>query len=438
MKFDPVECLKDLVRIDTTNPPGNEQEALRYIKTLLDREQIASCIQETANGRGNLVACIPAARAVKGPNLILLSHIDVVGADPSEWTCPPFEAREIDGYIYGRGTVDTKQLTVMELAAFLNLKTLQKDQNRDVYLVVTCDEESGSECGLKALLQGEVTLKDERITGRALFEHSEVISEGGGFPVLVGGSRFYLCESGQKGAATVKFHVKAKEGNGPFFTSGDGVVRAMDLVKHIGGMELESRRLETVRLFLERLMKAAGAKSEEELSRSLSPFMNKILKAMQQNTMTVTVIEGKNVNETVVTADVRLLPGYGRDYLERVAGELARMYDASYEVESFSEGYESVVEGSLPAALSKCTKAEFSDGRTEFLPFISMGSSDGRFLVPLSARVYGYSPVYDWDMTFDSAVLMVHGRNERIHRDSVGLGSRILTAAVADCVTSGR
>lgn len=83
----------------------------------------------------------------------------------------------------------------------------------------------------------------------------------------------------------------------------------MDLVKHIGGMELESRRLETVRLFLERLMKAAGAKSEEELSRSLSPFMNKILKAMQQNTMTVTVIEGKNVNETVVTADVRLLPG---------------------------------------------------------------------------------------------------------------------------------
>lgn len=61
MKFDPVECLKDLVRIDTTNPPGNEQEALRYIKTLLDREQIASCIQETANGRGNLVACIPAA-----------------------------------------------------------------------------------------------------------------------------------------------------------------------------------------------------------------------------------------------------------------------------------------------------------------------------------------------------------------------------------------
>lgn len=75
-------------------------------------------------------------RAVKGPNLILLSHIDVVGADPSEWTCPPFEAREIDGYIYGRGTVDTKQLTVMELAAFLNLKTLQKDQNRDVYLVV--------------------------------------------------------------------------------------------------------------------------------------------------------------------------------------------------------------------------------------------------------------------------------------------------------------
>lgn len=74
------------------------------------------------------------------------------------------------------------------------------------------------------------------------------------------------------------------------------------------------------------------------------------------------------------------------------------------------------------------------DPKAQILPFVSMGSSDGRFLTGLGARVYGYSPVYLWDMTFDTAVTMVHGVNERIHKDSVRLGTDVLSRAAVYAV----
>ncbi len=134
---------------------------------------------------------------------------------------PPFAAVEEDGYIYGRGTVDTKQLTVMELAAFLALAENGEYRKRDVFLLVTCDEESGSACGLSAFLEETIPAGSRPITGRELFENSEVISEGGG-------SRFwweirlFTYVSRAEGCGTVEFTVAARLAKGPFFGSGDG------------------------------------------------------------------------------------------------------------------------------------------------------------------------------------------------------------------------
>lgn len=134
--------------------------------------------------------------------------------------------------------------------------------------------------------------------------------------------------------------------------------------------------------------------------------MNNILTAMNRNTMTVTMIQGKSVNQVKVICDVRLLPGYGTAYLKEITDRLAEKWDAECRILSFSEGYESQPEGGLIGCLEEATKMELGeDGkRAEVLPFISMGSSDGRFLVPMKAKVYGYSPVLSWDMTFDQAV----------------------------------
>ena len=148
MELEPVGLLKRLIRINTTNPPGKEKQLLDVLKEILEQNHIECVFQETAPGRGNLLAWLPADpyfrnRADAQPPLILLSHVDVVGAQPEQWKFPPFEAQEEDGYIYGRGSVDTKQLTVMELAAF-EFKDSGIKRKRDVYFLATSDEESGS------------------------------------------------------------------------------------------------------------------------------------------------------------------------------------------------------------------------------------------------------------------------------------------------------
>lgn len=424
MKREPISLLKDLIRIDTTNPPGGEAKLLCYLEDIFNKEGISYVHQETAPGRGNLLAWLEADEGNLAP-LILLSHVDVVAARADQWRFPPFEAREEEGYIYGRGAVDTKQLTVMELAAFLELKKAGGRRKRPVYFLATSDEESGSEWGLRWFLEHEITLNGQALRGRELFAGSDVISEGGGFPIKAGEKEFYLCESGQKGCGVVEFTVKARKAKGPFFGSGDGMERAMGLVQDIGLRELPGAKLETVKRFEE---KVAG--------RELSPAMERILTAMKQNTMTVTMISGKNVNEVKVACDVRLLPGFGREWLEGIVQELAAKWDCEGQIVSLSAGYESGSQGGLAGILEEATRKALGKGReeVELLPFVSMGSSDGRFLVDTGARVYGYSPVLSWDMTFDSAVAMVHGIDERIHRDSVTFGCQVLSLALKRAV----
>ncbi len=421
MKIDPITLLKQLVRIDTTNPPGNEACLMARLEEILDAENIPYVHQQTAPGRGNLLAWLPASEQANKPPLVLLSHMDVVAAQKEQWDYPPFEAREVDGYIYGRGTVDTKQLTVMELSAFLSLKETGTKRCRDVYFLATGDEEKGSTWGLKWFLSHEITANGRTVTGCELLSGSDVISEGGGFPIVTGGKEFYLCETGQKSCGTVAFHVKARHAKGPFFGSGDGMVRAMGLAKEIGSTKLSGKVLDTVQCF------------EQKLSRAeLSPMMQKILQAMKQNTLTVTMISGKNVNDVTLTCDVRLLPGFEREYLTGILEELARKWDCTYEILSLGKGYESSPQGEFLNCLEDATLKVLGKTKeqTQLLPFVSMGSSDGHLLVDSGAHVYGYSPVYSWDMTFDRAVSMVHGINERIHKDSVLFGCRVLELAV--------
>ena len=156
---DPVELLKELIRINTTNPPGAEAALLDCLERTLAKAQLPFARQETAPGRGNLVSRLKADGEITLPPLVLLSHTDVVAADPSQWLHPPFEAWEDEkGFIYGRGAVDTKQLTAMELCAY---EALAKTPGRcrDVYFLATCDEESGSTYGLQAFLRERLSVE---------------------------------------------------------------------------------------------------------------------------------------------------------------------------------------------------------------------------------------------------------------------------------------
>ena len=140
-----VQILSGFVRIDTSNPPGNETKGAEYLKAILDREGIPSEIFEKDRGRGNIVARLK-GNAQKKP-VLLMGHIDVVGVEREKWTVDPFGGTIKDGYLYGRGALDTKELAAMELMVLLLLKREGISLSRDVILMANADEEAGGHQG---------------------------------------------------------------------------------------------------------------------------------------------------------------------------------------------------------------------------------------------------------------------------------------------------
>jgi acetylornithine deacetylase/succinyl-diaminopimelate desuccinylase-like protein len=164
---DPVGKLRDYIKVDTTNPPGNESRAVDYFKKIFDAAGIRYDTAESAPGRGNIWARLDGGNE---PALVLLNHMDVVPADRRYWTEDPFAGTVKDGYLYGRGALDMKSLGIAELEAFLHLHASGKKLNRDVIFVGTADEEAGGNMGAGWLA-----------------EHHPEIFEGVGFLVNEGG-----------------------------------------------------------------------------------------------------------------------------------------------------------------------------------------------------------------------------------------------------------
>ena len=134
-----LKFLTDLVRIDTSNPPGNETKAAEYIKSVLEAEGIPAQVYESAPGRGNVVARLK-GNGRKKP-LLLMAHLDVVGVEREKWTVDPFAAVIKDGYLYGRGSHDDKAMDAANLEVFLLLHRLKIPLDRDVILLAEAGEE---------------------------------------------------------------------------------------------------------------------------------------------------------------------------------------------------------------------------------------------------------------------------------------------------------
>ncbi|HZW03277.1 MAG TPA: M20/M25/M40 family metallo-hydrolase [Anaerolineaceae bacterium] len=424
-----VNLLSNLIQIDTTNPPGNELAAVQYLAAIARQNDLDVEIIETAPGRGNLLVKLPGHNPDLPP-LILLSHLDVVPADPVAWQIPPFSGQVQDGIIWGRGAVDTKQLTVMQFMALLQLKRSGLFPQRDVILAATADEECGSRLGLAALLE----------THGRLFRDADVVSEGGGFPIRVGNQTIYLCESGQKGPCTVRFSCPKQAGGNPYFPNLNGVQAASELILRLEGYRWPGEIPEMTRRLLERLATAAGITESlppddllAQLAGQISPALHKVLTAMTQNTMAVTVWKGGRRSnlpgfDSELLADVRLLPGVGRGDLEERLNELTAGLPVAWELIKYQPGYEASAESALFQALAGALENRLPGAQVA--PFLSSGASDGRLLQSHGARVYGFSPVLLEDMTFDQAITMVHGVDERISVASLIFGTEVLYAAV--------
>ncbi len=177
LDFEALGWLQGFIRINTTNPPGNELVAAKYLSDILAKEGIKADIFESTPGRGFLVARLSSS-AVPDPSraLLLMGHLDVVGVDKTKWTVDPFGAVMKDGYLYGRGTIDDKGMTIANLAVFIALKRSGAHLNRDVIFFSEGDEENGGETGMKFAVEKHW---DKIAAGFALNEGGNVALNGG-------------------------------------------------------------------------------------------------------------------------------------------------------------------------------------------------------------------------------------------------------------------
>ena len=243
---DSIKRLSDYLKIDTINPPGNESRGVKYLGSLLDEAGIPYESVESAPGRGNLWARIPGDAAVGGdkqPALVLLHHIDVVPANRKHWSFEPLSGDVEDGFVYGRGAIDTKGLGIAQLQAFLALAASGEKLNRDVILLATADEEAGGFFGAGWLIEHKPEL---------FADVGYVLNEGGSGRVF-GDQIAVLVEVTQKVPLWLRLTATGRPGHGSAPQMQTSVTRLVRGLKRISETEFPVRVIDPVATMFEGL-----------------------------------------------------------------------------------------------------------------------------------------------------------------------------------------
>ncbi|MGO9842740.1 MAG: M20/M25/M40 family metallo-hydrolase, partial [Candidatus Acidiferrales bacterium] len=236
--------LVDLLKINTTNPPGNEQQTAKYVAGVLTKEGITPEILDLTPGRSAVVARLRSS-AVPDPSkaLLLVAHMDVVGVDRGKWSVDPFGGVIKDGYFYGRGSIDDKSMLAANLAAFIALKRGSVHLNRDVIFLATADEEEFGEASLKILI---VKYWDKLAAGYAL-------NEGGRIVVKNGKVQYVGVQVAEKVAVNISVTAKGKGVHASTPTQDNPVVHLSAAVEKIGDYTVPVRLTSIVRRYFEGL-----------------------------------------------------------------------------------------------------------------------------------------------------------------------------------------
>jgi acetylornithine deacetylase/succinyl-diaminopimelate desuccinylase-like protein len=426
------QYLQDLIRIDTTNPPGNETKAAEYLASVLQREGIEPTILESVPGRGNLVARLKGdGRAAP---FLMMAHLDVVPAEADKWTHPPFSGSIADGFLWGRGALDTKELVAMELIALLLLKRAGKSLARDIIFMANADEEAGGRMGAGWMVQQHPDL----------IRAEYAINEGGGFGLEILGQRFFTCQTAEKGTARFVMRARGKPGHGSLMSRDNAVLKLADAIHKISPAEMPMHLTPTVKFFLEGVAAKLGKPFEIGLRAILDPKKHRaamnalpldeglrtMIHAMLHNTVTPTMLNAGakiNVIPSVAEArcDARVLPGQtARDLL----GELRAVIGDEIEIEFLDDtpALESNHRTPLFDAITRVMARHAP--HAPVLPYLVVGATDARHIRKLGTQVYGFAPMFAPPSELDR----VHGHDERISIDNLAFGTRVLYEVVSE------
>ena len=428
------QLLSELIQIDTTNPPGNEQGAIEYLQKKLAAEGISSETFAKDPQRPNLVARLRGKRP--GKKLLLLSHVDVVPApDPTRWKYPPFSGAIAEGYVWGRGALDMKGMTAIEYSVFTLFKRARFDFAGELIFVATADEEQGSSYGAAWLAQAH----PEQLRA------DWCLTEGGGLPLQIGSKVFYTIESVEKGLWWMRVRVKGTSGHGSLPHPDNALAKAAYIIDRVAHYKFPKRIAPAVREFILKASDALGPEiktfaltlldesSEGELPPLPpdAPISTTLLNALVRTTISPTMIRA-GVKENVIpdscefVLDCRLVPGYTQQKVRETILELADRYKDDIEIETIQshEASESPIDDPFYRLIEQTVKEELPG--VETIPIMLTGATDSRFVRELGMRSYGFCPL-STKMSLADREKLIHSDNERIDLESLELGVRVLS-----------
>jgi acetylornithine deacetylase/succinyl-diaminopimelate desuccinylase-like protein len=415
------EILRALIRIDTTNPPGNETPAATFLKSYLEGAGVECELVARDPKRANLVARIKGTG--EGPTLALMGHTDVVPADHQAWTHPPFDAHlDDDGFIWGRGTVDMKNETATRAVTMALLARSAWRPKGDLVFIAQADEENGEhEVGLK-------WLRRERPDIRSDF----AIDEGGGLRLELSDGRVVIpINVGEKATLPVRVTALGEAGHASTPTAGNNAVPLLaQLVQRLARHHVAPTLLPETRRTLEILVGDVGDDLEGAIRKAvtLHPSFPDELPPLFRTTISPTILQGSNARNVMpgrasVTCDCRVLPGTGPPELENEL-HTALGSDIAYELE-FLEPPTGGTVAPIDTALYRVCEEFLAEHepRATLLPTISSGFTDSHFLREAFGTVaYGFWP--SRNTPSDVYLGGIHNKDERIHVDDLVYATR--------------
>jgi acetylornithine deacetylase/succinyl-diaminopimelate desuccinylase-like protein len=419
--------LRELLRLDTRNPPGNETRVATYLQAALEREGIESVIVGPSADRGSLVARIRGDGSLRP--LLLMSHTDVVAVEPDKWTQDPFGADIVDGYLYGRGALDMKHMVAMELQTMLLLKRRGVPLKRDVIFMAAADEEVGGHAGAGWLVENRPDL----------IEAEYALNEGGGSAFELNGQTYYSVQTAEKGTARFRLRTRGRPGHGSQPHDDNAIFKLAARLLRLQEQRLPVHLTDTVRAYVQALAAAQSGELSAGLLRILEPGntdaaidalslddgFKRGLRAIVRNTVSPTMLQaGSQINviasDAEASLDGRILPGWTP---ETFRAELLDIFGADAEIDFLepSEPLEADPSGPMLETI-KAVLAERAPGAA-VVPVMLSGATDAKHTARLGMRVYGFAPGL---ITGPGEWNRIHGHDERIAVDSLRWGVQTL------------
>jgi len=421
----PAELLQNLIRFDTTNPPGNELDCVKYIDKLLTEEGFQTTLLAKVPNRPNLITRLK-GRGTASP-LLLYGHVDVVTTANQDWTHPPFEGKVLDGWVWGRGALDMKSGIAMMLTAMLKAKSEGLIPAGDIVLAIFCDEETVGPLGANFLVENHPDL---------FHGIHYALGEFGGFTFYLGKQKFYLIQVAEKQICWMKAIIRGEGGHGSMPVRGGAMAKLGQLLQQLEQHSLPVHITPAARNMIDTMASTLPFLSGFVFRRLLNPRLtNSVLKLIGESrkniepllrhTVNPTIVRGSNKTNVIPTEieleiDGRLLPGYSP---EDLVAELRRFISDEVELELvLYYPCPGEPDMGLFGTLSSILRESDPDGIP--LPMLLPGTTDAKFLSRLGIQTYGFTPMdLPQDFNFTRTI---HSADERIPIEALDFGSEAI------------